>query len=94
MLSKFKPYTYEEERIEMWQVPTGATNPITGKPEMTVREQHIVKTKKTVMPDTTAIIFFLKSKAGWRDNADIQKGSSITAERRKELEDFFNAQQT
>lgn len=90
LLNKFKPYSYEEERMEMWQIPTGEINPVTGKPEMTVREQHVVRVKKTVMPDTTAIIFFLKAKAGWRDNAELQKGSAITPERRKEIEEFFN----
>ena len=93
LITKFKPYKFEEEKIEMWQVPTGETGE-DGKPKMRIREQHVVRTKKTVMPDTTAIIFFLKSKGGWRDNLSLENGSQvITDQRRKELDEIFKKKQ-
>lgn len=76
LISKFKPYTYREEREEIWQVPTGETDE-KGKPKMKIRETHVIRTKKTVMPDTTAIIFFLKAKGGWRDNYEITDNTAI-----------------
>ena len=76
LISKFKPYTYEEERMELWQVPTGRKK-ANGQQEMEIREQHVVRTKKTVMPDTTAIIFFLKAKGGWRDNYEITDNAAV-----------------
>lgn len=76
LISKFKPYTYREEREEIWQVPTGETDE-NGKPKMRIKETHVIRNKKTVMPDTTAIIFFLKAKGGWRDNFEITDNTAI-----------------
>lgn len=91
LILKFKPYEYEETKTELWQVPTGETDEY-GRPKMKTREQHVVRVKKTVMPDTTAIIFFLKAKGGWRDAPDFRaKDNAITQERRKELEEAFDA---
>lgn len=77
LISKFKPVEYEEVRKEQWLVPSGKYKP-NGEPIMTIREQHIVSVKKTNQPDTTAIIFFLKAKAGWRDNAEITDTTAIS----------------
>lgn len=80
LLSRFKIQTITEEREEIWQ---------TGNGEI---KKHKTITKKQVMPDTTAIIFFLKAKGGWRDNVDLTKSvDSITVERRREIEEAFNA---
>lgn len=78
LISKFEVQTLTEEREEAWQDDDGKIR------------KHKIVTKKQIPPDTTALIFFLKAKAGWRDNAELQKGSAITPERRKEIEEFFN----
>ena len=91
LLLKFKPYTYEEEKKELWEVNTGEVDRA-GKPIFETKGRHIVRTKKTVMPDTAAIIFFLKAKGGWKEAADIKGISAqISIERRKEIEDFFDS---
>lgn len=76
LFSKFKPYTYDEVRKEEWRVDSGKVGK-NGEAVMKVREQHIVSTKKTVMPDTAAIIFFLKAKGGWRENSEIVDNSQV-----------------
>lgn len=82
LLSRFVTQTIVEEKEEAWQDQNGTV------------KKHKTVTKKQVLPDTTAIIFFLKAKGGWRDNADLTKiTSSISEQRRRELEDAFNAKQ-
>lgn len=79
LLSRFEVQTITEEKEEIWQTPDGGI------------KKHKTITKKQVLPDTTAIIFFLKAKCGWRDNIDLNKSvNAITPERRKELEEAFN----
>ena len=79
LLSRFEIQTITEEKEEVWQDPNGGI------------KKHKTITKKQVLPDTAAIIFFLKAKCGWRDNADLTKvANSITDERRKELDEAFN----
>lgn len=81
LLWKFKTQTLVEEKEEIWQDADGST------------KKHKVITKKQIPPDTAAIIFYLKSKAGWRDTPDARSISvQISNERRKEIEDFFDAQ--
>ena len=82
LMSRFEIQTITEEKEEIWQDPNGGI------------KKHKTITKKQVMPDTTAVIFYLKAKGGWRDNIDLTKTvNSITNERRKELEEAFNAEQ-
>ena len=78
LVEKFKVQTLTEEKEEIWIAEDGT------------KKKHKIVTKKQIPPDTTAIIFFLKAKAGWRDNIDISVKSQITDERRKELDDFFS----
>lgn len=79
LLSRFEIQTITEEKEEVWQDPSGGI------------KKHKTVTKKQVMPDTAAIIFFLKAKGGWRDNTDLTKSvNSISKQRRKEIEDAFN----
>lgn len=59
LVSKFKKSTVTETKVEEWTDPNGK------------KRQHVTKITREVVPDTTAIIFFLKSKAGWRDNYDV-----------------------
>lgn len=56
--SRLKPYEYYEEQVETWQTGDNIT------------KTHKKKTKKIILPDTTLIIFTLKSLAGWRDNTE------------------------
>ena len=49
LLSRFEIQTITEEKEEIWQDPNGGI------------KKHKTVTKKQVLPDTTAIIFFLKS---------------------------------
>ena len=80
LLSRFEIQTLTEEKEEVWQTPDGGI------------KKHKTVTKKQVMPDTAAIIFFLKAQAGWRDNVDLNKTvNAITEERRKELDEAFDA---
>lgn len=65
LVEKFKVQTLTEEKEEIWQDAEGRT------------KKHKIVTKRQVPPDTTAIIFFLKAKAGWRDNADIIDTSAL-----------------
>ena len=81
LLSRFEIQTITEEKEEIWQDPNGGI------------KKHKTITKKQVLPDTTAIIFFLKSKCGWRDNIDLSKTvNAITEQRRTELEEAFDAE--
>lgn len=59
LVSKFKKSTLTETKVEEWTDSSGN------------KRQHVIRTTREVAPDTTAIIFFLKSKAGWRDNCEI-----------------------
>lgn len=59
LVSKFSKSTLTETKVEEWTDSTGK------------KRQHVTRTTREVAPDTTAIIFFLKSKAGWRDNYDV-----------------------
>lgn len=81
LLNKFEIQTLTEEKEEVWQDASGGI------------KKHKTVTKKQVMPDTAAIIFFLKAKGGWRDNTDLTKSvNSITKERRREIEDAFRVE--
>ena len=59
LVSKFSKSTLTETKVEEWTDSNGK------------KRQHVTRTTREVAPDTTAIIFFLKSKAGWRDNYDV-----------------------
>lgn len=59
LISKFKKSTLTETRVEEWTDKDGK------------KKTHVIRTTKEIPPDTAAIIFFLKAKAGWRDNAEI-----------------------
>lgn len=88
LVSKFKPCTYKEEKREVWTENIGTKD----KPKMVVMKQHVTTVEKTVPPDTTAIIFFLKAKAGWRDTADVKSNTTtITDAQRAELDEYFKA---
>ena len=81
LLNKCEIQTLIEEKEEVWQDASGGI------------KKHKTITKKQVMPDTAAIIFFLKAKCGWRDNTDLTKSvNSITKERRREIEDAFSVE--
>lgn len=77
LVEKFKTQTLIEEKEEVWQNEDGSVR------------KHKTVTKKQIPPDTTALIFFLKAKGGWRDNTELRLATSITDERRKEIDDFF-----
>lgn len=70
LLTKFKPYTYKEQSVETWE----EYNPKTGKMET---RTHKKITERTALPDTAAIIFFLKAKGGWRENNEIVDNSQV-----------------
>ncbi len=74
LISKFKPYEVKETTVETWEddIPIGKT----GKTKK-VKKTHKRVTNKTIMPDTTAIIFFLKAKAGWRENSETQDNEAL-----------------
>jgi len=59
LISKFKKSTLTETRVEEWTDKDGK------------KRTHVIRTTKEIPPDTAAIIFFLKAKAGWRDNAEV-----------------------
>lgn len=65
LVEKFKVQTITEEKEEVWQNDDGTI------------KKHKIVTKKQIAPDTTAIIFFLKAKGGWRDNFEITDNSAI-----------------
>lgn len=78
LISKFQRYEYKETSVETWEEA--------GK----VTKTHKKVTNRVFMPDTAAIIFFLKAKAGWRDNTDVRSAvDQISPERRKEIEELF-----
>ena len=58
-----KPIT--ETRVEKWTDANGK------------EKQHVIKTTKEVQPSAAAIIFYLKAKAGWRDNTIVTDSSAI-----------------
>lgn len=64
--SKFHVITLTETKVEEWTDGDGS------------KKKHVTKTVREIAPDTTAIIFFLKSKAGWRDNAEIADTTAIS----------------
>lgn len=65
LVEKFKVQTITEEKEEVWQNDDGTI------------KKHKIVTKKQIAPDTTAIIFFLKAKGGWRDNFEITDNTAI-----------------
>lgn len=65
LVEKFKVQTITEEKEEVWQNDDGTI------------KKHKIVTRKQIAPDTTAIIFFLKAKGGWRDNFEITDNSAI-----------------
>jgi len=80
LFSKFQIQTLTEEKEEVWQGPDGTI------------KKHKIVTKKQIPPDTTAIIFFLKSKANWKDGNEIRAViDGISLDRRKEIEALFDA---
>lgn len=70
LLTKFKPFTYKEQQIETWE----EFNPKTKKMET---RTHKKITERTALPDTAAIIFFLKAKGGWRENSEVVDDRAI-----------------
>ena len=79
LYSKFTVQTVTEEIEEAWVNADGE-----------VKKHKTVK-KKQVLPDTTAIIFFLKSKANWKDGNEIKAViDGISFERKKEIEALFD----
>lgn len=74
LISKFKVTTIKEKKTETWENADGT------------KRKHVVTTEKQVMPDTTAIIFFLKAKAGWRDDQEITDTTAID-----KLDELLNA---
>jgi ACT domain-containing protein len=65
LISKFKKSTLREVRTETWVDKNGN------------EKTHTIEIVKEIAPDTAAIIFFLKAKAGWRDNAEIIDTSDV-----------------
>lgn len=65
LVEKFKVQTITEEKEEVWKNDDGTI------------KKHKIVTKKQIAPDTTAIIFFLKAKGGWRDNFEITDNTAI-----------------
>lgn len=59
LISKFTVSELTETKVEEWTDADGN------------ERRKVTTTTKQIPPDTTAIIFFLKAKAGWRENADI-----------------------
>ena len=84
LISKFKPYIYEEEVTETWAEVDPETNKVKQPDKV-----HKKIVKKVALPDTAAIIFFLKAKAGWSENTEqtdteaLTRLDAILAERRK-----------
>ena len=65
LVNKFKKTILTETRVEEW-------TDINGK-----KRTHVIRTTREIAPDTTALIFFLKAKAGWRDNDIITDSTAI-----------------
>ncbi|WP_295363400.1 helix-turn-helix domain-containing protein [uncultured Pseudoramibacter sp.] len=61
LIDTFKGHYVDEEREEIWADGEGK---LTSK--------HKVVTKRWIEPNMTAIIFYLKSQAGWRDKDLVQ----------------------
>lgn len=61
LIDTFKGHYVDEEREEIWA---------DGEGKLT--SNHKVVTKRWIEPNMTAIIFYLKSQAGWRDKAQLQ----------------------
>lgn len=59
LVSKFKKSTVTETKVEEWTDTNGR------------KRTHVTRVTREIAPDTTALIFFLKAKAGWRDNYDV-----------------------
>lgn len=78
LLAKFKIQTITEEREEIWQDEDGTI------------KKHKVVTKKQIAPDTTAIIFYLKTKAGYKETTDQSQKTFVSEDLRREVEEFFN----
>lgn len=82
LINKFKPYKYQEQTVETWE----EYNAKTGKMETKTHKKIM---ERTALPDTAAIIFFLKAKAGWSENTEqtdteaLTRLDAILAERRK-----------
>lgn len=65
LVSKFQKIELKETRTEEWVDKDGN------------KKVHTITTVKEIAPDTTALIFFLKAKAGWRDNDIITDSTAI-----------------
>ena len=67
LLKRARGFEYEEVTTEIEDIPTGKLD-ANGNPIYRQRK-HIKKTKKMVVPDTTAQIFWLKNRRPdlWRD---------------------------
>lgn len=65
LLALFQKQTITETRVEKWTDANGK------------EKQHVIKTTKEVQPSAAAIIFYLKAKAGWRDNTIVTDSSAI-----------------
>lgn len=64
LTSKFKVRTLTETTTESWNTPDG-------------EKIHTIVKEREVPPDTTALIFYLKAQAGWRDNAEITDTTTL-----------------
>lgn len=65
LFSLFKKQTLTETRVEEWTDANGK------------KRQHVIRTTKEVAPSVSAIIFYLKARAGWRDNDILTDTSAI-----------------
>lgn len=59
LLGLFQGHFVEEQVMDQWEEGKGDNTKIT--------KRHIHKTKRWVEPNPTAIIFYLKSRAGWKE---------------------------
>lgn len=77
LLKRAMGYQYEEIVTEVEEIPTGKIRE-DGTP--IVRQiKHIRKTQKTVLPDTTAQIFWLKNRRPdrWRDRQEVNGNINV-----------------